>query len=200
MNTRVVPTLALALLLAACATFDSASGRVGQPLTTSPAPTGAASQSPTMTPPPDCVNPPPNLTTLIQQADPLPCYGNTDLTVDAHLTGGAFDCPGGLEPAWLGCAGMVGLYPLPGTSGQPQFVLVARSRGGFVSAVIHPDIEAQRLGAMDTLVHLTGHYDDPAAKDCHYTSWPDANPPSPEEVVLMCRSTFVITAMEFLAL
>jgi hypothetical protein len=192
MKTRAVPALALAFLLSACAIVESTSTGGGPPVVT------AAAPIPSATPPPSCVNPPTDITSLIEQTDPLPCYGNADLTVDALVTGGAFDCPGGLEPAWLGCAGYVLLNPLPGTSGHPEFRLVARNPGGFLTAVIHPDIEALRSHALDTVVHLTGHYDDPAAQDCHYTSWPDANPPSRDQVIHQCRSTFVITAMELL--
>lgn len=190
-RTQAAPILALALLLTACATVESTF--TGVPAT---APTDAPSHSADVTPPADCVNPPPNITTLVDQTDRLACYGNADLTVDAHVTGGVFDCPGALEPAWLGCAGLVALNPLPGTSRQPEFLLVVRSQGGEpLYAVIHPDTGIQRERVLDTLVHVTGHYDDPAAQDCVYTSWPDANPPSPEEVVRTCRSTFVITAM-----
>ena len=191
MHLRAVSALVLAGFLTACAVTRTVTGG-GPPVITSGTPVAVA------TPPADCVNPPPDITSLIDQTDPLPCYGRADLTVDALVTGGAFDCPGGLEPAWLGCSGYVLLNPLPGASGDPEFLLVARATGPSMTAVLRPDIEPLRSHAMDTVVHLTGHYDDPAAQSCRYTSWPDANPPSPEEVIHTCRSTFVITAMELL--
>ena len=191
MHVRAVSTLVLVGLLTACAVTRTVTGG-GPPVITEATPVASA------TPPEDCVNPPPEVTTLIEQTDPLACYGSADLTVDALVTGGAFDCPGGLEPAWLGCSGYVQLSSPPGTSGAPEFLLVARAPGPSMTAVLRPDIEPLRSHAMDTVVHLTGHYDDPAAQSCRYTSWPDANPPSQEEVVHTCRSTFVITAMELL--
>ena len=192
-KTRALPTLALTLAVAltACAVYRSTSGG-GPPVVVASTPIPAA------TPPPNCVNPPTDITTLIEQTDPLPCYGDANLTVDALVTGAAFDCPGGLEPAWLGCSGYVLLNPLPATSGHPEFLLVARGTGATLTAAVHPNIESLRSHAMNAVVHLTGHYDDPAAQDCRYTSWPDANPPSRDEVVHTCRSTFVITAMELL--
>jgi hypothetical protein len=193
MNSRALPILAVAVALAltGCAVYRSTSGG-GPPVV------AASTPIPSATPPPNCVNPPTDITTLIEQTDPLPCYGNADLAVDALVTGGAFDCPGGLEPAWLGCSGYVLLNPLPATSGNPEFLLVARATGPSMTAVLRPDIEPLRSHAMGTVVHLTGHYDDPAAQSCRYTSWPDANPPSADEVIHTCRSTFVITAMELL--
>jgi hypothetical protein len=193
MNTRAVAMVVLAaLLLAGCTVYRSTSGG-GPPVIT------AASPVPLATPPPGCVNPPTDVTTLVDQTDPLSCYGNADLTFDAHLTSaGAADCPGGLEPAWLSCTGLVLLNPLRGTSRQPEYLLVARSQTDPLYAVIHPDIEALRSHVIDTLIHLTGHYDDPAAQSCRYTSWPDANPPSADQVIHQCRSTFVITAVELL--
>lgn len=198
MNTRAVPTLVLALLLTACASVESTFSEVGQQVTASPSssPAAAPSQSPDATPPADCVNPPPDVTTLAEQTDPLSCYGNADLIVDAQAIAAIASCPGELQPAWLGCGGgLVELKPLPGTSRLPEFLLAVRSQGASVYAVIHPDASTPRDFA-NTLVRVTGHYDDPAAQDCVITSWPDANPPSPEEVVHTCRSTFVITEME----
>lgn len=192
-KTRALPMLALtvSLALTACAIYRSTSGG-GPPVITEGTPISVA------TPPPGCVNPPTDITTLIEQADPLPCYGDASLQVDALVTGAAFDCPGALEPAWLGCSGYLLLNPLPATSGHPEFLLVARATGPTMTAALHPDIESLRSHAMNAVVHLTGHFDDPAAQDCRYTSWPDANPPSRDEVVRTCRSTFVITAMELL--
>ena len=192
MHVRAVSALVFAGLLTACAVTRTVTGG-GPPVVTSTTP------APSAAPPADCVNPPADITTLVEQTDPLACYGNAALTLDAQLTSvGAADCPGGLEPAWLSCTGMVALNALPATSRQPQYLLVAHTTTEPLYAVIHPDIESLRSHAIDTLLHLTGHFDDPAAQSCHYTSWPDANPPSQEQVVHTCRSTFVITAMELL--
>jgi len=205
MTTRIAPALVLALLLAACGTvtseiFTEVGGEVSPSPAVSPSNSPAAEATfPSGPPPEGCIRPPPDVTTLIEQTDPLACYGGAKLTFDAHLTSpGTFSCPGELQPTWFDCFHLAALNPLPGTSGQPDFLLVARSQGESLYAVIHPDIEHLRGPALDTLVHVTGHYDDPAAQDCRITSWPDANPPSPEEIVHQCRSTFVITAMELL--
>lgn len=165
-----------------------------------PAATRAGRASPEAIPPANCVNPPRDVATLVEQRDPVACYGDADLSLDANLTTaiGAIDCPGGLEPAWFGCERLVSLSPAPGTSNAPAVVLAMLSSGPELFAVLHPDIEHLRPRLLDVLVLVTGHYDDPAARECHFTSWPDNNPPPVEEVVAGCRSTFVITGIELL--
>lgn len=169
-----------------------------------PTPTSSVSASPeaSATPAPSadqCINPPIDAITLVFQTDPVACYGGADLTFPAHFTGGvgAIDCPAELEPAWFACQAFVTLSGLPGTAQVPEVRLAARSRAPFYFAVLHPRVESFRhqLGGA---VSVTGHFDDPAAQTCRYAIWsvPSESPPPSEEVVLRCRSTFVITAME----
>jgi len=199
---RIGPALMVALLLAACATAPSAeSPGVGAGETAAPASPAeslsAAATFPGGPAPEGCVRPPPDVTSVMDQTDPLACYGGAEFTIEALVgSPGTFSCPGELRPSWFDCFHLVALNPVPGTSLQPEFLLVARSAGEPLYAVLHPEIETLRPRVMDTLVRLSGHYDDPAAMDCVYASYPDPGPPPATEVVDMCRATFVITAME----
>ena len=121
-----------------------------------------------------------------------PAFG---ITFDALVASpGAFSCPGELRPTWFDCCHLVALNPVPGTSVQPEFLLVARSPDEPLYAVLHPGIEALRPHVMDTLVRATGHYDDPAARDCVYTSYPDPGPPPADEVVDMAGTAAACAA------
>lgn len=193
MTTRAI-SLVLALLLAAC-------GSASPPVVESDAPVAETPASLEATPPEDCIHPPPNATALIDQADPVACYGSEEMTVEARAVAlqGAIDCPGQLEPAWLGCGGtMVELYALAESGRVLEVVLAVRSpnAGASLLAVVHPEFQIDLSHGLDSLVKVTGHFDDPAARSCHYISWPDANPPPPNEVVEGCRSTFVVTELE----
>lgn len=119
MRIRLLPSFTFVLLLVGCSVPTSS---------TVPVATRAGTASPEATPPADCVNPPRDVATLVEQGDPAACYGSADLSLDAHLTTaiGAIDCPGGLEPAWLGCDGLVSLRTLPGTSNAPANGLTTR--------------------------------------------------------------------------
>ena len=188
--------LATLLVLAACTTTDPRAS-VESAAPESPAPTVGEPI------PEDCVNPPPDVGTLIEHDRRAACYGNADLTIEAHaaLTGGAVDCPGELDPSWLACGGtIVELYPLDAAGVQPPIILAARSphSGPYLSAVLHPDSGIDLQHGLDAPVTAIGHFDDPAAATCHYVSWPDDQPPAPAEVVAQCRETFVITELALL--
>jgi hypothetical protein len=127
---------------------------------------------------------------LLAQPDVVGAFGGSDLRMDVRLGGvGVVDCPSfsGLEPDFFHCSHLVllgtpdGGYPAPDTA---------------VFAVFHP--EAAHLGhsALDRLVTVTAHYDDPAAATCHFDPYqgPPPEPPA-REVVSVCRSTLVITAI-----
>lgn len=157
----------------------------------------------TMEPTPEgCIPPPLGLRAVIDQQERAACYGSAELTLEAHaaLVGGVVDCPGELEPSWLGCGGqMVELFPLDGSARPVDIVLAARSRSGLsLWAVVHPDSGIDLRRGLDAPVRVTGHFDDPAAVTCRYTRWPDNDPPSVEEVVTSCQSQFVITEFELL--
>lgn len=166
----------------------SAEGTSSRPATPSALPTASL--------PAGCVNPPTNITTLIDMqstgpldpaVDPVACYGNASLTFDATwLGGGVADCPAAPEPAWLACSAF-SLQPLGDTRkvGAPQlFVAVDPSASLSISEPF-----AQ--------VRVTGHFDDPAAQTCHETALGGAESLAPAaETIARCRSTFVVTGVE----
>ncbi len=162
-----------------------------------PSPTPAPTTDPERTPSAECFNPPPDILALINQTDPVACYGGAALTVGAHVTGvGAIDCPGGLQPAWFSCESWIQLEPLGETAEAP--FLLAALQGPFMFAALDP---ASRLEPNNNLWGfnwlITGHYDDPAAQLCHYTAWPvgAGAPPAASEVIDGCRRTFVVTTV-----
>ncbi|HLE59724.1 MAG TPA: hypothetical protein VJA85_08770, partial [Candidatus Limnocylindria bacterium] len=136
---------------------------------TSPSP--SASAKPTASA--DCVNPPTDITTLIDMlptgpldpgADPVACYGNAPLTFDATWYGGGVaDCPSAPEPAWLACSSF-SLQALGDTRkvGAPRL---------FVA--VDPSVSVS-LSEPFAQVRVTGHFDDPAAQTCRETNQPDA--------------------------
>jgi hypothetical protein len=141
------------------------------------------------------VNPPTDINTLIDlqstgpsdpAGDPVACYGQTALTLDATwLGGGVADCPAAPEPAWLACSPFS--LQAPGDTrkvGAPQL---------FVA--IHPSASLSIPSEPYAQVRVTGHYDDPAAQTCRETQLGgDAETLAPAaELVEGCRSTFVVT-------
>jgi hypothetical protein len=189
--------MVLLLVLSACGVTDApaADKSPGQGAGAPPTPMAGESI------PEDCINPPRDVSTLIEQDRPAACYGSADLTVEAHATlvVGVVDCPGTLEPAWLGCGGQqVELFALEQAGRLPEFLLVARSRGPSLWAVIHPDSGIDLHRGLDAPVRAIGHFDDPAAQACRYTEWQLEEPPPPAEVIDGCRSRFVITQLELL--
>jgi hypothetical protein len=165
-----------------------------------PSHSSTPSAVPTASLPAGCVNPPTNITTLIDlqstgpldpAGDPVACYGNAPLTFDATWYGGGVaDCPAQPEPAWLACSAYI--LQLPGDTNKLSrvqlFVAVDPSVGFSPS-----EPYAQ--------VRVTGHFDDPAAQTCRATSSFPGEPPepvavTPEPVAMTiegCRRTFVIT-------
>ena len=125
---------------------------------------------------------------LLAQPDPLSAFGGTQLSMDVGLASvGAVDCPtsSGLQPDFFHCSHWVfvgtpgGDYPTPDTA---------------VFAVLHPAIAELGESAVDQLVTVTAHYDDPAASTCRLDPYEGPAPePAPDEVVFDCRSTLVIT-------
>jgi hypothetical protein len=163
----------------------------------SPSPTvgPSASASPSSTPPAGCVNPPTDITTLIDMVptgpadpgvDPVACYGNAPLTFDATWVGGGVaDCPAAPEPAWLACS-PVSLQALGDTRklGAP---------GLFVA--VDPSADLSIISGPFAQVRVTGHFDDPAAQTCRETQLGGgAQSLAPAAVTIeRCRSTFVVT-------
>ena len=79
-----------------------------------------------------------------------------------------------------------GLQWLACDPGYEQLVIGAGDRflGEGFRLAIPPGVEMPERGQ---LVEVTGHYDDPAARDCTHGT-------PPEESVLFCRSRFVVTS------
>ena len=127
---------------------------------------------------------------LLAQPDPLSAFGGRELSMDVGLASvGAVDCPtsSGLQPDFFHCSHWVfvgtprGDYPTPETA---------------VFAVLHPAIAELGESAVDQLVTVTAHYDDPAASTCRLDPYEGPPPePAPDHVVFDCRSTLVITEM-----
>ncbi len=170
----------------------------------SPSPTipePSPSASPSSTPPAGCVNPPTDITSLIDMmptgpldpgGDPVACYGNTPLTFEATwLGGGVADCPAAPEPAWLACSAF-SLQAAGDTRnlGAPQLIVAVDPSA---SLEIGPSAYAQ--------VRVTGHFDDPAAQTCRETALGGgASSLAPvAETIERCRRTFVVTEAVSLA-
>jgi len=157
---------------------------------------------PARTPSAECINPPLDLLTLINQTDPAACYGDAPITVDAEVVPiGAIDCAP-IEPAWMGCESLVALQPIAVQAGTTGFVL-AKTSGPpglpqmFVA--IHPETALEARDIMGRPLRITGHFDDPAAQTCRQTEpvFDEVTPPPPD--ISGCRNLFVMTAFEGLS-
>lgn len=192
--TLMTAVIAVAVL-AGCQAVDPGPSTAGSSV---PSSFDAASLEPTLKPTPEptasvaagCVNPPDILDLIApersQAVDPVTCYGDAPLTFDAQwVNPGIADCPTAPEPAWLACSG----YTLravgeTGKVGVPEL---------FVA--IHPSLTT--LPDAGSNIRVTGHFDDPAAQDCHDTfALPDASPEPVEVIVARCQRQLVITALE----
>jgi hypothetical protein len=208
---RVPPVLFMLLMLAGCgsvvvSTFIEVATE--SPSAATPTVT-ASSSSPTALPTPsdrtpsaECINPPVDVLTLTYQSDPVACYGDAPLTVDAYLTGvGAIDGPClDVEPAWLACGSWVDLEVVRQTATKPSIVLAYVSIYDPLFAAIDPAAEP-RDQFMGSNVRVTGHFDDPAALTCRYTAgsgWPTAEFTA-SDLISGCRALFVITQIVPLA-
>jgi hypothetical protein len=162
---------------------------------------GGASPStgPDRTPSAECINPPVDLLTLINQTDPVACYGDTEIIVEAEPTGvGAIDCAG-VAPAWFQCGSWVALQPIVVGRQTSGFVLAATTGPpGLPSmfATIHPDTAVTSADIYGEQLRITGHFDDPAAQTCVETEAPFGEPSDPDDVIAYCRNLFVMTAFE----
>lgn len=154
----------------------------------SPSPSISApspSTSPSELPSTDCVNPPVDITSLLAAADPVACYGNAPITLDAEVIAGIADCPIVVEPTWLSCP-------------QTFLMLVGETRsiGAPMLSVAVDPASAVSVGAPNTNVRVTGHFDDPAARTCRETERPPqaGGTPEPAEMTIEnCRRILVVT-------
>ena len=167
---------------------------------TSPSPSASASSSasssaeasPSTAAAADCVNPPVDLTSLIDVADPVACYGNASVTVDGEIIAGVADCPATPEPAWLSCPQtFLRLVGETRKVGAPELTVAIDPASGI------------SLGDANTDVRVTGHFDDPAAQTCQLTeplpSSLGGTPEPPAQVIQRCRMMFVVTEVVLLA-
>ena len=208
---RVTAILVVLLMLPGCgsvvvSTFievATESPSAATPTAPPPSPTLTAPPTPSdRTPSAECINPPVDVLTLAYQSDPLACYGDAALTVDAYLTGvGAIDGPClDVEPAWLACGSWVALDVVRQTATTPSIVLAYVSIYNPFFAAIDPTAEP-RDPFIESNVRVTGHFDDPAARTCRYTA--GSGLPNAEftasDLISGCRQIFVITTVVPLA-
>jgi len=188
--------LALAWALVACSADPGS--------TSSPSARATAGDSvpsePARTPSSECINPPPDLLTLINQTDPAACYGDAPITVVAEVIGfGAIDCAG-VEPAWFMCGAWVGLQPIAAQARTTGFVLAATrgtNQAPWMFAAIHPDTAVATQDIVGRQLRITGHFDDPAAQTCRETEAPFGGPSTPpDDVIASCRNLFAMTGFE----
>ena len=125
---------------------------------------------------PDCADPAGSLTDFTFQAryEYIACYGNRPLTLRGWLVvqvGVPTQDPCPEVPQtlrWLGCTGM---YQLADSADASASGLLLALRSS--------------LPGDDPRIVVTGHYDDPAARQCTYGA-------QPEQSVLICRAQFVV--------
>jgi hypothetical protein len=149
--------------------------------TTTPGPTPQLSQTPAV----GCVNPPPDIAALSNLADPVACYGNVPLTLDAHLVGPVqVDYVVSVAPVWLG-----------NPSTYLEMVGETSKNGPFMLVAIDPVIGVAVGKDFNTNVRITGHYEDPAARTCREIGRvPGMGTPEPAAgTIEHCRGTFVVT-------
>jgi hypothetical protein len=184
----------IALTQAACAAgLGASSGPATSTADESP------QDQPPRTPSAECINPPSDLLTLFNQTDPVACYGNAPITVDAEAVGvGAIDCAP-MVPAWMRCGAWVALQPIGAQAGTTGFVLAATTGPGAAPqlfAAIHPETALEAGDIMGRPLRITGHFDDPAAQTCRQTEpvFDEATVPPPD--ISGCRNLFVLTGFE----
>jgi hypothetical protein len=125
---------------------------------------------------PECADPAGSLTDFTYQARYayLACYGNRQLTLRGRLlvqvgTPAQDPCPEVPHTLhWLGCTGMYQLVDSADSSVSGVLLALKSS-----------------LPGDDPRIEVTGHYDDPAARQCTYGA-------QPEQSVLSCRAQFVV--------
>lgn len=169
----------VALILAGC----------GAP--SSPDASSSPSSGAEASPPAGCVNPPADITTILDQADPAACYGSAPLSFAAYLPGpGVASCPIVIEPAWFSCSGPIWSLQLVGETrkvGAPT-----------LNVVVDPAAIEQAMESAGTDVLVTGQFDHPAAQDCHEVERSPAVGGTPEPAaatIEWCRGQFVVTEL-----
>jgi hypothetical protein len=120
------------------------------------------------------------------------CFGQSYLAIDGY-TLGCGGC-GGIDeydrtPSWLAMFNPAYfLGPKPGEAGiDPS--------AGF-PFFVDPSLGVT-VPPPDTLVHVTGHFNDPIATTCTVVPKPGTSAPAldPNEVIASCQQSFVVTAV-----
>ena len=165
----------------------------------------ASSGSPAVTVPPtpsdrtpsaECINPPADVLTLAYQSDPVACYGDAPLIVDAYLTHvGVIDGPClDVEPPWLACGAWVELDVVRKTAMTPSNTLAYVSIFNPLFAAIDPTAGPGDQFMGSNVRVFTGILTS-AALNCRYTAgsgWPTADFTA-SDLISSCRGLFVIT-------
>ena len=122
--------------------------------------------------------------------DGLACYGASDVTVVGFVH----------EPDGLGGTNAVAIEPTWLTEWGLFLYASARKRDG--APVDDPYVVAYPPGSGDPnrrydgkWVSVVAHFDDAAAQTCHAEGPADADPPSDEEAVAMCRQILVLSSV-----
>jgi len=156
----------------------------------SPSPTPSLAPStpalPSLSPAVGCLDSPPDVKVLYDQADRAACFGNAPLTFDAHLAAaGVVDCPGEHDPAWIYCPADGWLTMIGDTN---------KTGAPFLLFGVDPTSGPEVSNAFDGNVRVTGHYNDPAAQTCReILAIPGESPRPASEMIQICRQTFVVT-------
>ncbi len=176
------------------ATLDAGVAASGGPVAPTasapPKPTAASIAPPTSPVPSGCINPPPDLASIVglDPAARLACFGASTLTFETTVSKPISDCGVGprIAPVWFCLPGI--FLAVPGAS----------SDSGLMPLAAYWDPSSGLTPASfpaDRTVQITGHFDDPAARTCHVTSGSGPSPEPVAEVVLTCRETFAVTAV-----
>lgn len=119
----------------------------------------------------------------------LACFGGSDVRVIGFV-----DEPEGLggvsaiviEPRWLTERG---LFLHPSSAGTSD------ASGAFYAVAYPPGSGNPNRRYARRWVSLVAHFDDPAAQTCHAEGPADADPPTDEEAVAMCRQILVLSSI-----
>lgn len=126
---------------------------------------------------PDCPGDRPSIEDIVKLApeERLVCFGHRELT----FTAGWRACGTGtvsVEPSWFqtGCA-------------------YGPNRESTIFPRVPPDVGDQPGSGR---FEFTGHFDDPRAQDCRWVGAQPRQPVVPEQVILGCRTEFVVTSIK----
>ena len=131
----------------------------------------------------------------------LACFGRHEITIDAYVPRDVgIDAPGfpAVEPGWLSPYGLPQAVVQASRTSTGFGVRVPPRLQGCAGAppVRSPGCPFAALAGR--FVRLSGHFNDPIARTCHFVSPPPGKWPSPAELVTICRGEFVVDAVSAL--